>query len=59
MMDTFLNLRIFLPFPRRGDWSGALLNALVTVQGRNSAQASKLERDSKRKFFIYSPNLKN
>ena len=36
-----------------------LLNAFFIVRERNSSQASKLERDSKRKSFIYSSILKN
>ena len=52
-------LRVFIPFPRGGNGRGAPLNAFVIVRERNSSQASKLERDSKRKSFIYSNNLKN
>ena len=52
-------LKLFIPFSRGGDEGGALLNALVTVQETNSSQVSKLERDSRRKSFIYSINLKN
>ena len=52
--------KIFIPFSRRSDGRGAPLNALVAVRARKSSQASKLlERDSKRKSFIYSTNLKN
>ena len=36
----------------------APLNAFLIVRESNSSQASKLERDSKRKSFIYSSNLK-
>ena len=34
-------------------------DVLVVVRERNSSQASRLERDRKRKSFIYSTNLKN
>ena len=51
---------MFIPFPQGGDKRGASLNALIDARERNSSQASnKLERDSKRKAFIYSSNLKN
>ena len=49
VMIEAIELRIFIPFPRGGDGKGAPLNAFVIVQERNSSQASKLERDSKRK----------
>ena len=56
-------LRIFIPFGQGGNRKGAPLNAFVIVQERNSSSASKLERererDSRRKSFIYSSNLKN
>ena len=32
---------------------------LGTAREKNSSQASKLEKNSKRKFFIYLSNLKN
>ena len=51
-------LRILIPFPRADDGRGAPLNAFVIVLERNLSQASKLERDSRRKSFIYSSNLK-
>ena len=36
-----------------------LVDSWTSPRGRNSSQASKLERDSKRKSFICSSNLKN
>ena len=46
-------------FPRGGNGREAPLNAFVFVRERNSSQASKLEKDSRRKSFIYLSNLEN
>ena len=56
---SFFHLRVFAPFSRDCDWTGAPLKALVTVREKNSSQSSKLERDSKRKSFIFSTNFTN
>ena len=50
-------LRICMPFPRGGEKRGAPLNEGFTVREKNLSQANKLERDSKRRSFIYSHNL--
>ena len=54
------DIRTFSARERR---RAAPLNGLVTVRERNRernwSQASKLERDSKLKSFIYSANLQN
>ena len=45
-------------FSARGERNSAG-RVSYTVRERNSGQASKLEKDSKQKSFIYSTNLKN